>query len=206
MNKLSAVVACILIATGVATAIAYGYDSEPKSDNPPLAPFVFHREGAVSPEAAAKALFRGVARESPKDFVKHLLLGVCDGPIDTLQKFAECLHVTKFSHGEDQFTFYDLRDGRKGINPKKPFRVVKTEPFDTEDKQVAALQMEMMRTYYGKAFTSVDVAGEGYDGEEYQTRIVVAEISDRWYAIPRCRSSNNFYVIADAINGGRVGR
>ena len=120
MNRRPFTIACTLIAVGVVAAIAYGFNSQTSSADPSLAPFEFHREGAASPEDAATTLFRGVATASPAHFVQHLLLGVCDGPIATLQKFAECLHETEFRHGAESFTFYDLRELRKGISPKKP--------------------------------------------------------------------------------------
>ena len=164
--------------------------------DPALPDFEFHRTGAISPELAATALFRGCAARSPHHFVQHLLLGVCDGPISTLQKFAECQHVTRFTHGDDSYTVYDLP---KGINLKKPVRVVASEAFDPADKRVAALQFQMLSTYYGESFRSVDVVGEDYDGLEYSTRIVVAKVKDRWFAIPRCRSSKSFYEIADSM-------
>lgn len=200
MNRRSIAVAATFIVAGVVTAITYGFDSQSESKIQQLAPFEFHREGAASPEDAAKVLFRGVATGSPKHFVQHLLLGVCDGPIATLNKFAESCHVTEFSHGDERFTFYDMREARNGINHKKPVRVIKTVPFDPEDKQVAALQFEMVSTYYGKAFMSVDVAAEGYDGREYQTRVVVALVGKQWFAMPRCRSAKSFYAIADAMD------
>lgn len=65
---------------------------------------------------------------------------------------------------------------------------------------MAALQLEAVSTYAADRFVSVDVAGLGhYDGAEYQSRIVVAETSSGWYAIPRCRSSKTFYAIADTM-------
>lgn len=193
---------CSAIAAGVVAAVAYGFNSPTSGTTPPLAPFVFHRQGAASPEAAAITLFRGVATESPSHFVQHLLLGVCDGPIDTLQKFAEGMHETEFKHGNDSFTFYDLCELRKEISPMKPIRVIAMEPFDTEDKQVAALEHQMISTYYGEAFMAVDVAAESYDGLEYHSRIVVAQLKGDWYAIPRCRSAKSFYEIADAMTLG----
>lgn len=199
MNKRSATVAFTLVAAGFVAAIAYGFKAPARNLSPPLAPFEFHREAAASPEAAAESLFRGVATESPTHFVHHLLLGVCDGPIDTLQKFAECLHVAEFRHGDDSYSFYDLREDRKGIDPRKPVRVVAIEQFDSEDPQVAALQWQMLGTYYGQVFACVDVAADGYDGLEYQTRIVVAQVEDGWYAMPRCSSARSFYEIADAM-------
>ncbi|WP_442507120.1 hypothetical protein SH528x_006018 [Novipirellula sp. SH528] len=199
MKSRSATVACLLVVTGFVAAMAYGFNTPAISATPSLAPFEFNREAAASPEAAARTLFRGISTESPTHFVQHLLLGVCDGPIDTLQKFAECLHETEFSHDGERFSFYDLRELRKGINPKKPIRIVAVNSFDTEDKQVAALQSQMMSTYYGQAFVCIDVAAEGYDGLEYQTRIVVAQVDGDWYAMPRCRSARSFYKIADAM-------
>lgn len=196
MNSRRFAVVCTLISTGVIGAILCDASSRTAVGNPSLAPFEFHREGAGSPEEAATVLFYGCAAKSPRHFVQHLLLGVCDGPIATLQKFAECLHKTKFSHDEDVFSVYDLP---KSINVKKGARVVAIQAFDPEDKQVAALQFEMLSTYYGKHFMCADVVGEGYDGREYRTRIVVAQLHGVWYAMPRCRSSKSFYNIADAM-------
>jgi hypothetical protein len=199
MKKLLATVACAVVATGIVATMAYGLKAPSAVATPSLAPFEFHREAAASPEAAARALFRGISDESPKYFVQHLLLGVCDGSIDTLQKFAESLHKTEFTHDGDSFSFYDLRDLRKGIDREKPIRVVAYALFDIEDEQVAALKFQGLSTYYGEQFASVDVAAEGYDGREYQTRIVVAQVGDGWYAMPRCRSAQRFYEIADAM-------
>jgi hypothetical protein len=164
-----------------------------------LPPFEFRRSGAASPEDAAEAMFRACATRSPAHFVQHLLLGVCDGPIATLNKYAECLHSTRFRHGEDSLTFYDFAFNKR-INPKKPFRAIATQDFDRESKEVAKLKFQMVSTYYGERFKSVDVAAESYDGLEYQTRIVVARVRNRWYAMPRCGSSKSFYEIADAMS------
>ena len=198
MNSRRFTVACALIGVGVAAAISYALSAQVPVPDQALPPFSFQREGAASPEDAAKSLFHACATESPKHFVQHLLLGVCDGPIDTLQKFAECLHSTKFHHGEDSFTVYDLSFGKQ-INPKKSFRAIATQDFDRENKQVAALQFQMMSTYYGEQFKCVDVVAESYDSLEYGTRIVVAQVGEGWYAIPRCRSSKAFYEVADAM-------
>jgi hypothetical protein len=200
MKRCFATVPCVVVAIGFATALAYGLNTPVKNEASPFAPFEFRRTAADTPEDAARSLFRGVSTESPKRFVQHLLLGVCDNSIDTLQKFAESLHTTEFVHDGDSFTFYSLRDLRRGINPKKPVRIVGSAPFDTEDKQVATvLHLGMISTYYGEKFVSVDVVGQGYDGLEYQTRIVVTRIDNGWYAMPRCRSAQSFYQIADAM-------
>lgn len=188
--------AVIVLCLAVFAAIAYGVNSPVTSPDPALPAFEFHREGAASPEDAAKAMFLGIAKESPNDFVRHLLLGVCDGPIGTLQNFAECLHATRFIRGEQSLTVYDLP---KGIDTRKPIRIVATQAFDVEDEQVKALQFEIYGTFYGKRFVCVDVAAEGGDGLNYQTRLVVAEQDNRWYAMPRCRSGKSFYEIADAM-------
>jgi hypothetical protein len=186
----------ILLGLAAFAAIAYGVNSPATSPDPALPAFEFHREGASSPEDAAKAMFLGIAKESPKDFVRHLLIGVCDGPIGTLQNFAECLHETKFIRNEHSLTVYDLP---KGIDTRKSIRIVATQAFDGENEQVKALQFEILGTFYGERFACVDVAAEGYDGREYQTRIVVAQVGDGWYAMPRCRSAQSFYAIADAM-------
>lgn len=150
---------------------------------------------AATPEAAATALFRACATKSPRHFVQHLLLGVCDGPVNTLNKYAESLHTTTYSNGEDTFTVYDLPKLMK----KDTERAVVSQEFDSEDEDVVALERQMMSTYYGRKFQCVEVAGEDYDGREYRSRVVVAMIKDRWYAMPRCRSSKSFYQIADAM-------
>jgi len=196
MNNRFVTNAGILLCLAVFAAIAYGVNSPATSPDTALPAFEFHREGAASPEDAAKAMFRGIAMESPNDFVRHLLLGVCDGPIGTLQNFAECLHETKFSRNELSFTVYDLP---KGIDTRKPVRIVAAQAFDGEDEQVKALQFQILSTFYGERFVCVDVAAEGGDGLEYQTRIVVAEQNNRWHAMPRCRSAKSFYGIADAL-------
>lgn len=198
MNRRRFTIACTLITLGVGAAILYNANFQAASAKPSdasLAPFAFDIAGAASPEDAATALFLGSAKESPKHFVRHLLLGVCDGPIDTLQKFAECLHTTKFHTGDESYTFYDLP---KGLD-KDTVRVVASREFDSQDEDVAALRLQALSTYYGEKFRSVDVAADGYDGREYRTRVVVAMVQDRWYAIPRCRSSQSFYAIADAM-------
>lgn len=186
----------ILLCLAVVAAIAYGVNSPVASPDPALPAFEFHREGADSPEDAAKAMFLGIAKESPNDFVRHVLLGVCDGPIGTLQNFAECLHETKFIRNEQSLTVYDLP---KGIDTRKPIHIVAIQAFDVEDEKVKALWFEMPGTFYGKRFVCVDVAAEGGDGLNYQTRLVVAEQNDRWYAMPRCRSGKSFYEIADRM-------
>lgn len=199
MKRFAKTIACVLIATFFVAVVAYGFNRATTPAQTRLAPFQFDRVAASTPEEAAEELFRGVAMESPRHFVQHLLLGVCDGSIDTLQKFAECMHETRFKQGDESFTFYDLRKTRKGLNPKKPVRVVATRNFNPEDDQVAALQSQMMSTYYAEAFITLDLAMEGYDGHEYQTRIVVARIGNGWYAMPRCHSARSFYEIADGM-------
>jgi hypothetical protein len=69
MNRCHFTNACTLMAVGVVATISFGVTSQ--AANPSLAPFEFHRQGAASPEAAATALFRGVATESPRHFVQH---------------------------------------------------------------------------------------------------------------------------------------
>jgi hypothetical protein len=188
--------AVIVPCLAVFAAIAYGVNSPVTSPDPALPAFEFHRAGAASPEDAAKAMFLGIAKESPNDFVRHVLLGVCDGPIGTLQNFAECWHATRFNRGEQSLTVYDLP---KGIDTRKRIRIVATQAFDAEDEQVKALQFEIYSTFYGKRFVCVDVVAEGGDGLNYETRLVVAEQNNRWYAMPRCRSGKSFYEIADAM-------
>ena len=210
-NRLVTVV-CVVTAIGFVGAFAYALNRPTSRTDQVLAPFEFRREAAPTPETAAQSLFLGVATASPKDFVQHLLLGVCNNEIDTLQRFGESLHATQFSHDGETFTYYDLRDQPRDpetersrmINRKKPLRVIASAPFDPADPQVEALQLEMLGTYYGKSFVCIEVAGEGWDGREYRSRVVVAEVGDGWYAMPRCRSSKSFYKIADAMSLART--
>ncbi|HEV7280136.1 MAG TPA: hypothetical protein VGN57_07990 [Pirellulaceae bacterium] len=187
---------CMLVAVSLAPVLSKRAIAQEAVADPALPPFIFHREGADSSEAAATTLFRACAMRSPAHFVQHLNLGVCDGPIDTLQTFAEFLHTAEFRHGEDSFTVYDLP---RQINSKQPNSAIATQEFDRGDKQVAALQFQAVSTHYGEKFESVDVVGKSYDGLEYRMRIVTALVRGRWYAIPRCRSSKSFYEIADAM-------
>jgi hypothetical protein len=188
-------IVCTLIVLGVVCAISLGDMLQATTAEPALAPFEFHRTGATTPQIAASVHFRACATRSPQHFVQHLLLGVCDGPIATLNKFAECLHSTEFVSGEESYTVYDLPKGIK----KETVRVVASGDFDNNDKKVKALQIEAVSTYYAEKFIFIDVAADDLDGRTYQTRIVVGAISGRWYAIPRCRSATSFYRIADAM-------
>jgi len=200
MKKRTLMLSVLLVVSGSIGGVAYVRSAPTVPATDTLPPFEFQRTAAARPDAAAIALFRGVSAESPKHFVQHLLLGVCDGSIDTLQKFAEALHTTEFTHDEESHTFYELRDQRRGFNSKKPPRVIASEAFDAGAEEVMALRSQMISTYYAETFMCFDVASESYDGVEWTTRIVVAEIDGGWYAIPRCRSARSFYKIADAMN------
>ncbi len=144
--------------------------------------------------------------------MQHLLLGVCCNEIDVLQDFAEAMHATRFRHGDEEFTYYEMCEKQylsgtettRLINRSRPIRVIASAAFNTSDPDVKALSLEAVSTYFGERFVSVDLAGVGLDGLEYQTRIVVAQVRDGWYAMPRCRSSRNFYQIADAMSLERV--
>lgn len=207
MTNRRVTVVCVVAAVGFVSAFAYALNSPASLTDQVLAPFEFKREAAPTPEIAAQSLFLGVATASPRDFVKHLLLGVCNNEVDVLQRFAESLHATQFSHDGETFTYYGLRDQRdvsgrlRIINREKPLRVIASTSFDSTDPQVKALGLEAAGTYSGERFVCVEVAGVGYyDGLEYQTRVVVAHVGGGWYAMPRCRSSKNFYEIADAMS------
>ena len=210
-NRLVTVV-CVVAAIGLAGAFAFALNTYTSPDGQVLAPFEFRREAASTPEAAAQSLFLGVATASPRDFVQHLLLGVCYNEIDVLQDFAESMHATQFRHDDEAFAYYEMREKQhlsgtettRLINRKNPLRVIASAAFDSSDPQVKALELEAASTYSGARFVSVDVAGVGSDGLEYQTRVVVAQVSDGWYAIPRCQSSRNFYKIADAMSLARA--
>ncbi len=212
MKSRPVTVAFVVTAIGLAGAIAFARHTTISPEGQVLAPFEFRPEGATNPEAAAQALILGVATASPRDFGKHLLLGVCNNEVDVLNRYAESLQLTRFSNDGETFTYYELRDQPRDpgteksrmINRKKPLRVIASAAFVDADPQVKALHFEMASTYYGKRFVCVEVAGEGLDGREYQSRVVVAEVGDGWYAMPRCRSSKSFYQIADAMSLARA--
>jgi hypothetical protein len=192
-------IVCVLAGIGIASALALEDRTPPATDSQSRIALTFPRAGALQPDDAALSLFLACAKESPQHFVQHLLLGVCDGPIDTLQKFAECLHSTRFQSGGESFTVYDLP---RPIDTST-LRVVARREFDGGKREVeTALASEGLTTYYAERFACVDVAAAGYDGREYQTRIVVAAVAGQWYAIPRCRSARTFYGIADAMGAG----
>lgn len=162
-----------------------------------LYPLQLVSEGAASPEDAAMSHFRACMTRSPELFSQNLLLGVCDGPIGTINAYAECLHGTTFSNGLDALTVYDLPFRHL---QEETVRAVESQAFDTEDEEVASLlRFSGVSTYYGEEFLCVEVSADDSDGVGYRSRIVVARVDERWYAMPRCRSSRDFYQIADAM-------
>lgn len=207
MKSRLATVVFIVTAIIFAGAFAYALNRPASHTDQVLAAFEFKREAAPTPEVAAQRLFLGVSTASPRDFVKHLLLGVCYNEIDVLQDFAEAMHVTQFRNDDRAFTYYEMCEKQylpgtettRLINREKPLRVLASSAFDASDPAVKALEIEAASTYSGNRFVGVDVAGMGSDGLEYQTRVVVAQVGDGWYAVPRNRSSKNFYSIADAM-------
>jgi hypothetical protein len=203
MNSRRFTIACTLIFLGVFAAISFGVNPQATDRHPALPPFEFHLEGATNHEDAAKAMFRSVAMRSIKDFVQHLALGTCDGPVGTIQKFAECLHTTMFDSGEganaEAYTVYNLLAAKDGGLKNDTIRVVASGEFPTNEKVASVIRDGSVSSYYGEKFLAVDVAADGFDGREYRSRVVVAVIKNRWYAVPRCRSSKAFYDIADAM-------
>jgi hypothetical protein len=149
--------------------------------------------GHSTPEAAATALIQACVTRSPKLFTRTRLLGVCDGPISTRKKYADCLDLTTFSNGTNDFNVSELSKRLR----VQTLRAVAGQVFDTN--AVNALHFQFVSTYYAEKFMSVDVAVEDLDGVDYRGRIVVGMLGDRWHALPRCRSSKSFYQIADAM-------
>ena len=204
-NSLVAVT-CVVFASSLVGVLAFARSSYTSFDGQTLAPFKFAPEAAVRTETAAETMFLGIATASPRDFGRHLLLGVCNNEVDVLQRFAESLHVTQFIHEDASFNYYDLRDQRDDagklrlIHREKPIHVIASAPFDSTDPRVKALAIEAASTYAGDRFLSIDVAGKGSNDDiEYRTRVVVVQVGSGWYGMPRCRSSKNFYAIADAM-------
>jgi hypothetical protein len=163
-----------------------------------LYPLQFESVGAASPEEAAMSHIRACMLQSPRLFSENLLLGVCDGSVGTINAYAECLHVTTFDNGADAFTIYDLPFR---LLQEDSVRAVAAQAFDTEDEDVAdLLRFAGVTSYYGEEFRCVDVSAEDSDGVEYRSRVIVALVNDRWYAMPRGTSSRDFYEIADAMS------
>lgn len=150
-------------------------------------------KGFVTPEEAAFTMFRACAKRSHRLFVQSRLLGVCEGENDWPNRYAASLHLTTFRNGTNAFTMYDLPKRMK----EEAARVVAGDAFSAAD--VAKLQPQFLSTYYGQDLHCFEVKALNYDGLEYTTRIVVSKKENRWYAIPRCRSSKDFYKVADGM-------
>ncbi len=190
LRYLKVLTAIILVVVGLSLA---GVAQQNAGGNALSFAFAGEVDGFETPEAAATNMFRACVSRSPKLFTQVRLIGVCDGPIHTLNKYAECLHTTTYSNGKNAVTIYDLRKQMKD----ETIRVTTSQAFT--DDEVDSLSFQFVSTYYGEQFICYEVAAVNYDGLEYRTRIVAAKLSDRWYAIPRCRSSKSFYEIADAM-------
>ncbi|TWT79721.1 hypothetical protein CA13_11280 [Planctomycetes bacterium CA13] len=144
-------------------------------------------QGYTSPIESASNMVRAIATKNHKIFVRSRLLGVCEGKNDWPSRYAECLHTTQFSSEKGELTVFDMT---RRLMPDT-VRVVSMKEMDVPHGLLVS-------SYYGEQFMNVEVVIADYDGLEYRTRIVVAKISDRWYAIPR-RGRCGFYAIADAI-------
>ena len=152
--------------------------------------------GATNPEEAAVALVTGITERSPQKFLKHLCLGVCDGPISTHKKYSESPHTTKLKAGNVSASVIELASQ---IQPASA-NAIHREEFDTTDPRVINLASEMMSTYYGTAFQCVWVSVQTINGVTYETQVVVTRKNDLWYCIPACKSSKSFYAIAEDMN------
>ena len=194
MSYLRISIVCLILALLFVPATLWSQsDSSAAKSNYKLS-YEFSPTGAASAEEAAIAMFRGVALRSPKDFARHLLLGVCDGPIGSVNKYAESLHFNLLTNGEESLTVYDLPERMK----KDTEQVLSSLAFS--EAEVDSLRSQFLSSYYCQDLIScVEVAGESYGGKQYRTRIVVVCLNDVWFAMPRCRSSKSFYAIADAM-------
>ena len=204
---------CGLASIGLMCVWVDAWRSAMTSTEQVLQPFEFRREAASTPEMAAQAMFLGVATASPREFVKHLLVGVCHNEVDVLRTFAESLHETPIRHEGETSTWFQLQErpdasGKlRVIDREQPVRVISSLPFDSGDAKVRALSLEAASTYSGESFVRVEVAGVGYyDRVDYRTCVVVARVDGGWYAMPRCRNSARFYEIADAMQAGDAER
>lgn len=153
--------------------------------------------GGSSAEEAAVMMFRAGVSRSPALFTRARLPGVCDGPVDTMNKYAECLHRTRYRSGDRLMTVYDLS---KRIRSHSA-RAVASQAFSSRDVEI--LSAQFLSTYWCEdTIVCLEMTADDDAGREYRSRIVVARIENRWYAIPRCRSARSFYEIADAMDLG----
>lgn len=143
--------------------------------------------GHATPEAAATAMIRAISTKNHKLFVRTRLLGVCEGQNDWPSRYAESLHTTKFSNPSGAMTVFDMRRRLMADT----VRVVSMNKMNVPSWFGAS-------SYYGERFASVDVSIANYDGVEYRSRIVVAEVSDQWFAVPR-RGRCPVYNLADTL-------
>lgn len=152
-------------------------------------------EGAGSPEQAAVAMAAGMTEKSPDKFLQHLCLGVCDGPISTINKYDECMHQKYLA---DESGTYSISDLPSQIIEGAQ-EAIETRVFDQEDPRVVKLAGELLSTYYGEEFHCVWLSARSHSKKHYIFRVVVTRVGNKWFAIPRCGSSNRFYDIADSM-------
>lgn len=154
-------------------------------------------KGTKTPDEAAVEMTRAHLTRSPMLFMENLCLGVCDGPVNSINKYAESLHLTSFSRNSAAVSIYDLP--KRGVNFDS-IQVNQSKLFDKNDKDIAHLiAISTISTYYGEEFMAMEVQIQNKANEQYTTRVVVTKVNERWFALPRCRSSEAFYKIADTM-------
>ena len=173
---------CIILLTVLSLSCAQRQPSVPRSGI-----------GFTAPEEAAITMFRAGAYRDRKLFVRSRLLGVCEGVNDWPTRYTDCLQQTMYWSGKKAVSVDDLPKQMK----EGTARVVASDEFSSEDMD--KLHGQFVSTYYAPELRGYEVAALNGDGLEYKTRIVVSKNDDRWYAIPRCRSSQEFYRVLDAM-------
>ncbi len=140
-------------------------------------------DGFDSAEAAAIEMVRAIATRDHRLYVKTRLLGVCEGQDDWPSRYAECLHTTLFTTGDQAITVFDM----KNMLDDDKIRVVLQTELEVPSSYLVS-------SYYGEQFASVNLQIATSKGVDYETRIVVAKNSGRWFAIPR-RTKCSFYAL-----------
>ena len=146
--------------------------------------------GYFTPQAAATAMLQAIATKNHHLFVQARMLGVCEGKNDWPPRFAETLHTAKFSSpggGQGDLSVFDM-----------PRRLRSNTVRVVSKQELTVPGWVGVSSYYGEQFAAYDMAIDNYDGVEFRTRLVVARVGEKWFAIPR-RSQCSVYQIADAL-------
>ena len=181
---------CILVAVVV---ICIGRQSDRVNAGPSNLAVLQPVRGAETAESAATAMVRAYADKDFELFMQTRALFECEdmdrgGP----NRYAESLHLTKFTSRDHAHTVYSLPTR---LNAETTRTIVTHRPkLEFADAAMFSDKVPQHRHVF------VDVAIEDHQKVRYQSRVVVIELSNKWYAVPRCYSSRRVYELADATS------